>query len=293
MHVTAIEPALATDRRPLVSISCIPRTKWPTNRLRSGRIPGFSGRYGHPMHAASLGTASGSFNEPTGGWSSDERPIGSSGEPSDVRRRIQPSFGSFSEPSSGRTAAHWSLGSFDEPRGPSKGCAGDFRADLRAGRRARGGRAAVRGRHGRRRPAAHVGETGCGGDRPSGRHDRGLGRRQLRPARGRARSASLDGRRPAAPAAALEGRPRRGPARGRNRRTRDVVPLGGNAGDLRGTAPSCADPVGCRHHSDRRGARRARRRQRLARLPVRPGRGGGGVPGRDRRGRHGPPPGRA
>ena len=49
---------------------------------------------------------------------------------------------------------------------------------------------------------------GRGGDRPSRRHDRGLGRRQLRPAGRRPRGAPRARRRPAAPAPAVEGRRR-------------------------------------------------------------------------------------
>ena len=52
-------------------------------------------------------------------------------------------------------------------------------------------RPAVRGRHRRRRPAADLGAARRVGHRPSRRHDRGLGRRQLRPAGRRPRGAPL------------------------------------------------------------------------------------------------------
>ena len=85
--------------------------------------------------------------------------------------------------------------------------------DLRPSGRARGRRPAVRGRHGRRRPATDLGPSRRVRDRPPGRHDRGLGRRQLRPARRRPRGAPRARRRPAAAAPAVEGRAGRGPAR--------------------------------------------------------------------------------
>jgi len=118
MHVTAIEPALSMARPPLAVDFVHPTHGIANEPASDSRILALGGRYGHPMHAASLaapGTAHGSFNEPTGGWRSDERPNGSSSEPPDSRRLIQPSIGSFSEPISGRTNAHWSLGSFNDP----------------------------------------------------------------------------------------------------------------------------------------------------------------------------------
>ena len=124
--------------------------------------------------------------------------------------------------------------------------------DLRARRRARGGRPAVRGRHGRGGQAADLGAPGGVGDRPSGRHDRGLGRRQLRAARRRARGAPRAGRRSATPAAPVQGHPGRGPARRRRRRTGHDLPFRGHAGDLRGTASARAGPVGGRHDAHRR-----------------------------------------
>jgi hypothetical protein len=118
MHVTAIEPALFVARRPFTVDFVHPMHEMANEPASDNRFLAFGGRYGHPMHAASLGaprTAHGSFNEPTSGWSAPERPNGSSSEPSDDWRGIQPSLGSFSEPISGRTNAHWSLGSFNGP----------------------------------------------------------------------------------------------------------------------------------------------------------------------------------
>ena len=90
------------------------------------------------------------------------------------------------------------------------------------------------------------------GDHPPGRDDRGLGRRQLRPARRRPRGAPVAPGRPAPAAPAVEGRPRRGPPRRRDRRAGHDLPLGGHAGDLRGTASARAGAVGRRDHAHRR-----------------------------------------
>ena len=107
---------------------------------------------------------------------------------------------------------------------------------LRTGRRARGGRSAVRGRHGRGGQAADLGATRRVRDRPPGRFDRGLGRRQLRPARRRPRGAPGAGRRPAPPAPPVEGRTGRGSSWRRRHRAGHDLPLRWHAGDLRGTA---------------------------------------------------------
>ena len=138
------------------------------------------------------------------------------------------------------------------------------------GRRARGGRRrfAVATVVAVRRPTSA--RPGASWDHPSGRHDRGLGRRQLRPARRRPRGAACAGRRPATPAPPVEGRTGRGTPRGRRHRARHDLPFRRDPGDLRGA--TCARPraVGRRHDPDRRGARRARRRRRLAGDRLRP-----------------------
>ena len=139
--------------------------------------------------------------------------------------------------------------------------------DLRPRRRARGGGSAVRGRHGRGGPAADLGATRRVGDRPSGRHDRGLGRRQLRPARGRPRGAARARRRPAAPAAPVEGRAGRGSPRRRCHRAGHDLPFRWHPGDLRGTASRRAAAVGRRHDPDRRRARTPRARPRAGGSP--------------------------
>ena len=132
-------------------------------------------------------------------------------------------------------------------------------------RRARGGRRDVRVRHGGGGPASHLGPAGRAGIVHPGRHDRGLGRRQLRPARRRPRGAPVARRRPAAPPPALEGRrPREG------RRGDGIVELVMTC-HSGGTLEIYVEPhlpapsaLGRRHDADRRRARGAGRRDRLA-----------------------------
>ena len=112
--------------------------------------------------------------------------------------------------------------------------------------------------------AADVGAARGAWDRPPRRHDRGLGRRLVRPAGRRPRGAPRARRRPAATASPLEGRAGRGPARRRDHRARHDLPFRGNAGDLRGTEPPGAAPLGRRHDADRERSRRARVRGRIS-----------------------------
>ena len=55
MHVTAIEPALSMARRPLAVDFVHPTHEMANEPASDSRILAFGGRYGHPMHAASLG----------------------------------------------------------------------------------------------------------------------------------------------------------------------------------------------------------------------------------------------
>ena len=107
---------------------------------------------------------------------------------------------------------------------------------------------------------------------PSGRLDRRVRRRQLRPADRRPGGAPRARRRPAAPAPDQQGGTVREPPRRRHRRRGHDLPLRWHPGDLRGTAPARPGPVGRRHDPDRRRPRRARRRDGLRRHGDRSGR---------------------
>ena len=119
----------------------------------------------------------------------------------------------------------------------------DRALDVRAGRRARGGRPALRLRDGRRGRAADLGAAGrLGIVHPDGSIEGWVG--------GGAPSPSSSARRSAPwPTAshgcfACRGTPGRGPPRRRHHRTGHDLPFGRHAGDLRGTASACAASCG-------------------------------------------------